>query len=159
MTQLKCSIRQGNPQDIPELLAMIKELARFENAEDEVVITEENLLKDGFGTQPKFHLLVAEVDNETVGVALYYNRYSTWKGPTLYLEDLIVKEKYRGNGFGTALLLKLTAIAKESHSARLEWQVLDWNEKAIAFYEKMGAVIDKEWYNCKFTQEQLASLT
>lgn len=159
MTQLKCSIRPGKAEDIPVLLKMIKELAKFEKAEDQVVLTEENLLQDGFGENPLFKLLVAEVNEETVGIALYYPRYSTWKGPTLYLEDLIVKEAHRGNGYGTELLLALTAVAKNEHSARLEWQVLDWNEKAITFYEKMGAVIDKEWYNCKFTQEQFASLT
>ncbi|MDG1262758.1 MAG: GNAT family N-acetyltransferase [Flavobacteriales bacterium] len=159
MTQLKCSIRAGKAEDVPGLLKMIKELAKFEKAEDQVVLTEEQLLKDGFGSQPLFKLLVAEVGAETVGIALYYPRYSTWKGPTLYLEDLIVKETYRGNGYGTELLLALTKIAHQEHSARLEWQVLDWNEKAISFYEKMGAVIDKEWYNCKFTQEQFAALT
>ncbi|MFT4682618.1 MAG: GNAT superfamily N-acetyltransferase [Flavobacteriales bacterium] len=150
MTQLKYSIRKGEQGDVPDLLRLIKALAVYEKAADEVILTEEDLLRDGFGAQPKFQLLVAEMNQEIVGIAVYYDRYSTWKGRTLYLEDLIVEESKRRLGLGQELLKALIQIAEKEGVERLEWQVLDWNKPAIEFYKYLGATIETEWYNCKF---------
>jgi GNAT superfamily N-acetyltransferase len=128
MTQLKYSIRKGEQGDVPDLLRLIKALAVYEKAADEVILTEEDLLRDGFGAQPKFQLLVAEMNQEIVGIAVYYDRYSTWKGRTLYLEDLIVEESKRRLGLGQELLKALIQIAEKEGVERLEWQVLDWNK-------------------------------
>jgi predicted N-acetyltransferase YhbS len=141
-------IRWATVADVPAVLAMIKELAEYENASDQVTLTEDQLRADGFD-EKRFEILVAETDSEVVGIAFFYPRYSTWKGHTLYLEDLIVKEEQRRKGIGCALFEELLRISKERKCARLEWQVLDWNEPAIAFYEKMEANIDGEWLNCK----------
>lgn len=158
MTTLKCTIREGVASDVPHLLRMIKALADYEKAADQVVLTEADLLRDGFGGAPTFKLLVAELNDQVVGIALYYPRYSTWKGSTLYLEDLIVDEAYRRNGIGTSLLLALVNVAAQEGSARLEWQVLDWNTSAIDFYKKLGATIETEWYNCKFNNGQFSAV-
>ncbi len=154
MTQLKYSIRKGEPRDVADLLRMIKALATYEKAADEVIVSEEDLLRDGFGSNPKFQLLVAEMNQKIVGIALYYDRYSTWKGRTLYLEDLIVEESQRRLGIGKALLKELVKIADEEEVERLEWQVLEWNKPAIEFYQKLGAIVDTEWYNCKYNKGQ-----
>lgn len=149
------SIRPGKLSDCEPVLRLIKELADYEKEPNAVEITVSDLERDGFGAQSCFELLIAESEGEVIGCALFYPRYSTWKGPTLYLEDLIVEESKRGQGIGTALLMELRSLAKERNAARLEWQVLDWNEPAIAFYKKMGVILDGEWLNCKLTKEQL----
>jgi GNAT superfamily N-acetyltransferase len=141
---------------MPAVHALIRELAIYERAEHEFVVTVEQLTADGYGLVPIFECLVAE--NETVGIvgmALFYTKYSTWKGACIYLEDLVVQENFRGFGLGKRLLEVLMVLARDRKVGRLEWQVLDWNNPAIGFYEKMGAVLDEEWINCKFTFEQL----
>lgn len=146
---MSVEVRRGVENDIPELLNCIKELALYEKAPDEVEMTEEQLLKDGFGERPLFHFFVAEEAGEIKGVALYYEKYSTWKGRCLFLEDLIVKKQYRHQGIGELLLNRLKKEAKDTGAKRLEWVVLDWNESAINFYLKQKASIDKEWLSCR----------
>lgn len=140
-------IRLGTKEDVPALLQLINELAIYEKAPDEVVISVDNLLRDGFGENPLFGFFVAEVMGDVVGAALYYFKYSTWKGKCLYLEDLIVKEEKRCQGIGGKLFQRVAQKAKDEQVGRLEWQVLDWNAPAIAFYQKLGAEISSEWLN------------
>ena len=130
---------------MPAVLNLIKELAIFEKEPDAVVITVDDLLRDGFGKSPLFHTFVAEVDNQIIGIALYYYRYSTWKGKTIHLEDLIVKEDKRGTGAGFALFSEIIRQGKRDNVRRIEWNVLDWNTPAIKFYEKSGAKILNDW--------------
>ncbi len=139
------NIRKGKIQDMPAVLDLIRELAVFEKEPEAVIVTVNDLERDGFGTNPLFHTFVAETDGEIVGMALYYYRYSTWKGKTIHLEDLIVKEKMRGSGLGFALYSKIIAQGKKDGVRRIEWNVLDWNAPAIAFYEKSGAKVLKDW--------------
>ncbi|HCQ14559.1 GNAT family N-acetyltransferase [Flavobacterium sp.] len=138
-------IRKGTQSDMPAVLNLIKELAIFEKEPNAVVITVDDLLRDGFGESPLFHTFVAEVDNQIIGTALYYYRYSTWKGRTIHLEDLIVKEEKRGTGAGFALYSEIIAQGKRDNVRRVEWNVLDWNTPAIEFYEKSGAKILDDW--------------
>jgi GNAT superfamily N-acetyltransferase len=140
-------IREGRETDIPSLLALIRELAIFEKEPDAVVVTEEELLQDGFGSNPLYGLYVAEVDGVVVAISLYYFRYSTWNGKCLYLEDLIVTEKHRGKGIGKALFQKTLDKARELRCRKMNWQVLDWNTPAIKFYEDFDATLDPEWLN------------
>jgi len=149
MNKNNIQLRKGTPSDIPELLNLIKELAAYEKEPDAVIVTEEILLEDGFGENSIFDFIVAEKVEKVDGIALYYSKYSTWKGRCLYLEDIIVKESERMNGIGSLLLKELIAIADKAGVKRLEWQVLDWNEPAINFYKKHKAIIDGEWLNCK----------
>lgn len=138
-------IRKGNKNDMPAVLDLIKQLAIFENEPDAVVITSEDLVRDGFGENPLFHTFVAEVDNEIVGMALFYYRFSTWKGKTIHLEDLIVTEKMRGTGAGYALYKEIIKEGKKENVRRIEWNVLDWNTPAVQFYEKSGAKVLTDW--------------
>ena len=138
-------IRKGTPQDMPDVLALINELAVFEKEPDAVVISTEDLLRDGFSENPLFHTFVAEVNEEIIGVALYYYRFSTWKGKTIHLEDLIVKENNRGTGAGFALYSEIIKQGKKDNVRRIEWNVLDWNTPAIEFYEKSGAKVLNDW--------------
>ncbi|PXY44809.1 GNAT family N-acetyltransferase [Flavobacterium hydrophilum] len=138
-------IRKGKPEDMKSVLALIQELAIFEKEPDAVLITEEDLVRDGFGENPLFHVFVAEVDKEIVGIALYYYRYSTWKGKTIHLEDLIVKEKMRGTGLGSALYSEIMKQGKKDNVRRIEWNVLNWNTPAVNFYENSGAKVIEEW--------------
>jgi len=150
------TLRLTTAADMPAVHALINELAIYERAEHEFVLTVEQLTADGFGPEPVFECLVVDhAENGIVGMALYYTKYSTWKGACMYLEDLIVTEAYRGFGLGQQLLERLMVIARDRKAGRLEWQVLDWNDSAIAFYRKMGAELDEEWINCKFTFKQL----
>ena len=148
------NIRKGNPDDMQAVLDLIQELADFENEPDAVLVTVDDLLRDGFGTNPLFEVFVAEVETdsngnqqtkEIVGMALYYYRFSTWKGKTIHLEDLVVKEKMRGTGLGYALYSEILKQGKKDNVRRVEWNVLDWNTPAIEFYEKSGAKILKDW--------------
>ena len=127
------------------VLDLIQELATFEKEPDAVVVTVADLERDGFGSTPLFYTFVAEVDGEVVGIALYYYRYSTWKGKTIHLEDLIVKEKMRGSGLGFALYSKIIEQGKIDKVRRIEWAVLDWNIPAIDFYIKSGAKVLDDW--------------
>ena len=138
-------IRKGTPNDMPAVLDLITELAIFEKEPNAVVITAEDLLRDGFSENPLFHTFVAEVDNQIIGIALYYYRFSTWKGKTIHLEDLIVKENSRGTGAGFALYSEIIKQGKKDNVRRIEWNVLDWNTPAIEFYEKSGAKVLNDW--------------
>jgi len=138
-------IRKGEKKDMKAVLELIQELATFEKEPDAVVVTVEDLVRDGFGDNPLFYSFVAEFDGDVVGVALYYFRYSTWKGRTIHLEDLIVKEKMRGSGLGFALFAEIIAQAKRDKVRRIEWNVLDWNTPAIDFYIKSGAKVLDDW--------------
>ncbi len=140
-------IRKSTPADIPAMFELVKELAIYEKALDQVSNTPEQMLADGFGENPIFGAVVAEENGSIVGMSLYYFRYSTWKGKRLYLEDLIVQEAMRGRGIGEALIQATIAVAKETNCTGLMWQVLDWNEPAINFYKKLGTRLDDEWIN------------
>lgn len=149
------SVRKGLKSDLSAALELIKELAVYENAPEEVIVTIEDMERDGFGEDPVFYFFVAEVDGKIVGISLYYVKYSTWKGKCIFLEDIIVTEKYRKHGIGKKLFDEVVKVSKELNVQRLEWQVLDWNEPAIRFYEKINSNLNKEWINCKLTKEQI----
>ena len=152
------TIRVGGKSDLPNILNLIKELAEFEKAPEEVEVTVAEMENWGFGANKLFDFFVAEQNGITVGLALYYYKYSTWKGKCLFLEDIIVTEKMRGAGIGKLLFDKIVEVAKNEKVRRLEWQVLDWNEPAIKFYKKYNATLDPEWLNGKLTNHQLAKL-
>ena len=141
------SIRPSVTADVAAMMQLIHELAVFEKAPNEVVANAETLLQSGFQEHPLFVAWVAEKDGLIVGMALCYIRYSTWKGPVLYLEDLIVTESFRSNGIGKALFEKCIAHAKHNNYRRMVWQVLDWNTPAIDFYKGYGAQIEDGWLN------------
>ena len=138
-------IRKATRNDMPSVLELIQELATFEKEPDAVVVTVDDLVRDGFSENPLFQCFVAEVDGEIIGMALYYYRYSTWKGKTIHLEDLIVKENKRGTGAGFALYKEIIKQGKAENVRRIEWNVLDWNTPAINFYEKSGAKVLDDW--------------
>lgn len=142
-------IRAGEAKDISALMGLIHELAEFEKAPEKVVNDEERLLED-WQQHKAFDFLVAEVDDEVVGISLYYPRYSTWNGRCYYLEDLYVKPPFRSHGIGLALLKATAREARKAGAGRLDWQVLDWNADAVRFYERIGAFVEKEWWNCKW---------
>ena len=143
----KINIRLATKADIPDLLHLIKELAIFEKAPNEVINTPELMEKDGFGENNIFDAFVAEIDDHVIGMAITYFRYSTWKGKRLYLEDLIVTEKSRGLGAGQLLFQHCIQFGKESECNGMVWQVLDWNEPAIDFYKSYNANLDGGWIN------------
>ncbi|MGB7841365.1 MAG: GNAT family N-acetyltransferase [Salinimicrobium sp.] len=147
------SIRKAKKEDMPSVLELIKELAKFEKEPDAVITTVETLEKEGFGENPLFECFVAVVEGQIEGMALVYYRFSTWKGRTLHLEDLIVRENKRGTGMGNALYQKVINYAKEKGVKRVEWVVLDWNEHAINFYERSGATILKDWYTVQMDED------
>jgi len=136
-------IRIAQKKDFSNVLMLIKELADFENEPNAVAVTLVDLENDY--ENKLFNCLVAETQNTIVGIALYYNRYSTWKGKTIHLEDLIVTKNYRGKGVGRALLNSVVEIAKTEKLRRVEWNVLDWNTPAIDFYKSVGATVFNDW--------------
>ena len=138
-------IRKATQKDMPFVLELIQELAAFEKEPESVVVTVDDLIRDGFSDSPLFHCLVAEKENAIIGMALFYYRYSTWKGKTIHLEDLIVKANQRGTGAGFALYQEIIKKGKKDNVRRIEWNVLDWNTPAIAFYEKSGAKVLADW--------------
>lgn len=138
-------IRKAIAQDMPQVLELITELAVFEEEPDAVEITVADLLSDGFGPAPAFQCFVAEVEDKIEGIALFYGRYSTWKGKVLHLEDLIVSQNMRGSGLGTALLDEVVLHGHQLGVKRVCWEVLDWNESAIEFYQKKGADVKRDW--------------
>lgn len=144
---MDCTIRPATPSDCAAMMDLIYELARYEKAPKEVTVSMEEFVDAGFGKQPVWGAFVAQYNEKIVGISLYYIRYSTWKGRRLYLEDLIVTEKFRGKGIGKRLLDKTIAYAKEKKYSGMMWQVLDWNEPAIRFYEKYKADFDAGWIN------------
>lgn len=142
------NIRKGLIDDLPRLLELIQELAVYENAGDQVSNTVERMKVEGFGPSAVFGFFVVELAGEIVGAAVYYWRYSTWKGKRLYLEDLIVTEKVRGQGAGKMLFDHMIKFGASEGASGMMWQVLDWNEYAIRFYKKYDPIFDKEWLNC-----------
>lgn len=155
---MKPNLRKGTAQDIPALLKLIQELADYEKAPNEVEVTEEILLNDGFGENKVFDFFVLEDDNEVIGIALYYIKYSTWKGKCVFLEDLVVSLKHRRKGYGGLLFDAVALEAAKLKVKRMEWQVLDWNDSAIDFYKKKQAHLDPEWINGKLVYDQLQQL-
>lgn len=144
---MEIHIREGKKEDISTLLELIRELAVYEKAPAEVSNTEEQILKDGFGEMPIFKFWLAWEGKNAIAMAVVYFRYSTWKGKCLYLEDLYIRETHRDKGIGKKLFEVLLHYAKTEQCKRLNWQVLDWNEPAIAFYKKLGANLDAQWLN------------
>jgi GNAT superfamily N-acetyltransferase len=152
---MKLTIRQGGKKDLPAILSLIKELANYENALEEVTITLEDLEKDGFENHPWYRFLVAEKDNQIIGLSFYWIRYSTWKGKFLFLEDFVIKKEYRRHGIGSQLFEKTINVCKELKLNGMIWQVLDWNTPAIDFYKKYNANISSTWLNGKLTKKQI----
>lgn len=151
-------IRIGRVNDLPQVLTLIKELATFENEPNEVEVTINEMQNWGFGKDKIFDFFVLEIDTKIIGIALYYYKYSTWKGKCLFLEDIIVKENERNKGYGKKLFNAVVKIAKATGVKRMEWQVLDWNKNAIEFYNKYHASLDSKWLNCKLNYSQLQSM-
>jgi GNAT superfamily N-acetyltransferase len=148
---MNIQIRKAEKKDCPRLLELVQELAVYEKAPQEVTVTLEHFEESGFGPNPVWWAFVAEVDGIVAGFALYYIRYSTWKGQRMYLEDLLVTESMRGQKLGKLLFDRLIEEAKEKKYSAIVWQVLDWNEPAINFYKKYNASFDGEWINCALT--------
>lgn len=142
---MKYSIREAVAADMPAVLELIKELAVFEKEENAVETTTKDLVHDGFGSHKLFHCFVGVTNDSIAGMALVYPRYSTWKGSILHLEDLIVAEAFRGSGLGTALLDEVVKYGAKLGVKRISWEVLDWNDPAIDFYEKKGAKVMRDW--------------
>lgn len=146
---MNIQLRKACKDDLPKVLDLIKELALYEKAPEQVTISLTQLENDGFGEHPLYWIILAESDTEIVGMSFYYIRYSTWKGKCLYLEDLVVKEIYRGKGLGKLLFNATIKEGKKMGAVLMNWQVLDWNEPAINFYKKYNAKLDPEWINGK----------
>ena len=141
-------LRNAIKEDCPAMLELVKELATYEQAPNEVTISFEHFEESGFGEKPVWEAWIVEVDGVLVGFALCYIRFSTWKGQRLYLEDIIVTESMRGQGLGKLLMDKLIEVCKERKYSGLVWQVLDWNKPAIDFYKRYNTNFDDEWINC-----------
>jgi GNAT superfamily N-acetyltransferase len=154
---MNVTIRKGIQTDVASVLGLIKQLATYEKAPNEVTLTENELMQDAFGDKPICYFFVAEMDAEIIGIALYYIKYSTWKGKCVFLEDIIVDEKYRMHGIGKKLFTEVAKVAAQMGVKRMEWQVLDWNSSAIEFYKKLNSKFDGEWINCKLTDVELKS--
>ena len=146
---MEVNIRRAVKEDCKAMMQLINELALYEKAPEEVTVDFEHFVESGFGKNPVWWAFVAEVDRKVIGFALYYIRYSTWKGQRLYLEDILVNEPFRGKGIGKLLFERLIEEAKEKKFSGMVWQVLNWNEPAINFYKKFeGVTFDDEWLNC-----------
>ncbi|WP_434037105.1 N-acetyltransferase family protein [Formosa sp. 4Alg 33] len=142
---MNIKIRAAKIEDMSAVLELIYELAIYEKEPEAVEVTVTDLERDGFGVSPLFKCFVAEIEGDIKGIALVYNRYSTWKGPIIHLEDLIVNKAYRGTGVGTALLDEVVKYGHSKGAKRINWEVIDWNESAIAFYESKGANVLRDW--------------
>ena len=152
---MEFQVRKATKNDMPSVLKLINELAVYEREPDAVEVTVADLERDGFSDQPLFNCFVAEAEDKIVGMALFYNRYSTWKGKTIHLEDLIVNEDYRGKGIGMQLYKKVMQFALEENIKRVEWVVLDWNTPAVNFYKNTGASVFSEWDTVQFDQDSI----
>lgn len=150
-------IRTGKKEDLPRVLELIIELAEYEKAGDQVEATLEQMERDGFGENPIYGFFVAEDESGSIsGIAIYYYRYSTWKGKRLYLEDLVVTQSARGGGIGKMLLDHTINYGLEQNCTGMMWQVLDWNEPAINFYKKYYSTdFDEEWINCSLSRDKM----
>ena len=152
-------IRPATPTDVPLIQQFIRDLAEYERSPESAVATEKDLLRDGFGPEPKYRCVLAEWDGQPAGFAFFFYNYSTWQGrPGLYLEDLFVKPVFRGKGIGKALLLHLAKIAVDENCGRFQWQVLDWNTPAIDFYKSLGAKTMNEWLTMRVEGEDIKKL-
>ena len=149
-------IREATQEDAAAILRLIQELAVFEKEPEAVIVTQKDIELHGFGSAPLFQCLVAELEDIVVGMALYYPRYSTWKGPTFHLEDLIVTEEHKGKGIGTALYHSFIEKAYASEVNRIEWVVLDWNTPAVEFYKNSGATVLEDWNTVQMDREAMA---
>lgn len=153
------SIRAATPDDIPEILALIRELADYEKEPAAAIATAADLMRDGFSEPKRFHCLIAEEQSTVLGFALYFHNYSTWRGHAgIYLEDLFVRPPHRGRGIGKALLAAVAAVALDEGCPRLEWAVLDWNQPAIDFYQSVGAEAMSEWTTMRVSGQALHRL-
>ena len=150
------TIRKGLEKDVQEVLDLITELAIFEKEPDAVEITVEDLLNDGFSENPKFNLFIAEENSKVIGIALFYERYSTWKGKTIHLEDLIVTKSRQKIGAGKALYTAVLKYAYENNFNRIAWEVIDWNTNAIEFYKNTGATYLNDWSVVQMNKKNLA---
>lgn len=150
------TIRKASAPDVKHILRLVKELAEYEKAPSEVIVTEEILLRDGFGAHPLYHAFVAEDEYGNIpGMALFYIKYSTWKGPCVFLEDIVVSQSQRGKGIGKQLFEAVLNETRQRGALRMEWQVLDWNEPALRFYERYQPEVLKEWLNYRLSGPQL----
>ncbi len=145
---MNITIRNAVKEDCPRMMELIRELALYEKAPDQVTVSFDHFVESGFGSNPVWWAYVAEVDGIVQGFALWYIRYSTWKGQRMYLEDILVTEKMRGQGLGKLLFDRLIEECKSRNFSGMVWQVLDWNEPAINFYKKYNADFDAGWVNC-----------
>lgn len=152
---MKFEIRTGKKEDMAAVLRLIRELATFEKEPEAVEVSEDQLIRDGFGEPPLFNTFVAVMQGEIVGMALFYPRYSTWKGPTVHLEDLIVTESKRGLKIGRALYDKVLEYSYTIGVKRVEWAVLDWNSPAIEFYESTGAKVLRDWDTAQIDRKSM----
>jgi GNAT superfamily N-acetyltransferase len=152
------TVRKAVKKDAADILRLIKELAEYEKAPQEVKVNLEELENDGFGPNAVYSAFVAEADGVVVGMALYYVKYSTWKGRCIYLDDIVVSEKYRRYGIGGMLFEEVVKVTKAMSARKMDWQVLDWNEPAIQFYKKYNTVFSEEWINCTLHEKQLKDL-
>lgn len=157
---MKYTIRVGKIEDLPRVLELIKELALYEKAPEHVTNTLKMMEEDGFGENPVFGLFVCEKNDnrEIIGIAIYYYRYSTWKGKRMYLEDIVVTESERGNGAGKLLFDRIMLKSLEENCTGMMWQVLDWNEPAINFYKKYGAALEAGWLNAHLQDYEIQKL-
>jgi GNAT superfamily N-acetyltransferase len=152
-------IRPAERTDVSLILSLIRELAEYERAPYAVRATEEDLLRDGFGPQRRFHCAIAEWNQEPAGFALYFYNYSTWEGRAgIYLEDLYVRPRFRKRGVGRSLFIYLAQIARAENLSRIQWQVLDWNQNAIDFYERLGAKKPADWQTMRLSAEAIEHL-
>ena len=155
------TLRRAHCDDVPTILKLIRGLAEYEREPQAAVATAEDLIRDGFSNEraPKFHVILAEWDGVPCGFAFYFFNYSTWAGrPGLYLEDLFVQPEFRGHGIGKALLAQLAVIAREENCYGMKWNVLDWNQPAIDFYDSLGAELQREWLNVRIMGEPMKRL-
>lgn len=153
------NIRSATVNDVGLILQFIRDLAEYEREPQAVTATEADLVRDGFGADPKFRVVIAEWDGKPAGFALFFYNYSTWQGrPGLYLEDVFVRPEFRGKGIGKTLLVHLARLTVQENCGRFQWQVLDWNTPSIRFYESLGARIMKEWLTMRVEGEAIERL-